>query len=150
VLPAGIVGVTFNTESMMLGNNAGLKQGFHQAFQVFWGKKCWRTTSQVYFPDHRRLTHQLPIDLPLFFNCLDIFFFNRMISRYLFITTAISTKRFAEWKMNINAYTICCIVSRKLRSKLPLPFFSINLIIPEWHRGVTGIPRYRLVVLFYQ
>ena len=63
-----------------------------------------------------------------------------------FIAAAIGTKRFAEWKVQVEADAVHRILIGKTPDKILFPLFHIHPVVPERNGGIARIPWYRLVI----
>ena len=70
-----------------------------------------------------------------------------MVIGNLFIAAAIGAKRFTEWQVYINGYSINVILLAETGFKNLLPFGKFNIILPEWNSRVTCIPGDRFIIL---
>ena len=73
-----------------------------------------------------------------------------MIGCNSFIAAAISAKRFAKRKVNVQADTIDMVLLAELWRENRFPLLHINCFIPKRHSRITGISWNRLVVFAYQ
>jgi hypothetical protein len=70
-----------------------------------------------------------------------------MIGGNFLITPAVGTKRLAKRQVNIKANAMGMILFMKTPDKKALPGFRFHLLVPKRDGGITGIPRYRTIVL---
>jgi hypothetical protein len=98
------------------------------------------------FANYGCLLHPLAIQLPFFFKGFYIGRFYGMVGGYLFVATAIGTKRFAKRQVNLQADAIGVVLFMKPSSKCLFPGIDCQGFVPGGHCRITGIPGNRLIV----
>src|SRR3989344_5920764 len=103
VARTGTVGVTFKTQRSIRAEFGPLENPVKQVAQVVMTEEGRRSTTKVNFPDARFLFKQVNVKIPVCLYSFVIGLFHKVIDSDSRTASAISTKTFAERKINIKA-----------------------------------------------
>src|SRR5690606_37565779 len=98
---AGIVGMAFETELMVLMDDGVVQNTGQQALQVGAAKKRWRAAAQMNFPDDRFVAKYFAVHGPFLENRLYIGLFDTVFFCNALVTGAERTEHLTERQVDI-------------------------------------------------